>query len=244
MWSLRQTLATLGAYPPSGYNHLPNGFDPANGIRSLFPRNQTLGISVLSDYVFYLNGTTYTSAGDTGQILVIADGAGRWGVGAVGDLDSQAISWAAGFVFNYSNDGDGHGYIIDNANTNAGIVNGFGDPWILQNWPQAFPAGAYLWMWVEITSFKWAFSKGSHAPVSEAAKAANSSFGTLQEFSPSNSRQLPQSTDIAPGDNQVEDPVTNELGNQLGDDPEAYGYGGEPNPNYPNPPPPPPPNYD
>ena len=206
MFSLRKTLANLADFPPDGYNHLPTGFDPAKGIRSLFPPHKSCGISALKNYVFSFTGSAQTPDGNSTAMIVIADGAGRWGIGAVGSLDPLAISWGGGFVFYYSNDGAGHGYVINNANVNAGVVNGFNEPWILQNWPQAFPGGVFPWMWVEDSSFVSAFSHGSPAPVNEAATAANSSFTTLTSFTATNSVQLPPSTDNAPGQDGPRDP--------------------------------------
>ena len=206
MWSLKQTLANLAAYPPDGYNHLPNGFDPAKGIRVLFPSHQSCGVSMLKNFVFSFTGFAETPEGNSAQMLVIADGAGRWGIGAVPSLDPLAVSWAGGFVFNYSNDGNGHGYIVNNANVNAAVVNGFNEPWILQNWCEAFPAGVNLWMWDEDETFVSAFSNPSSGPVNDAATATNSSFKTLQQFTATNSVQLPPSTDNTPGQDGPRDP--------------------------------------
>lgn len=203
MWSLKQTLANLAAYPPNGYNHLPAGFDARKGIRSLFPRDKPCNISSLKNFVFSITGSAQTTT-SSAQMVVIADGAGRWGIGAVPSLDPLSISWAGGFVFNFSNDGNGHGYIVNNANPNAGIVNGFNEPWILQNWCQAFPEGVYLWMWVEDSSFVWAGSDPSHGPVNEAATATNPGFQTLEQFTATANVQLPTPVDPT----QVEDPLT------------------------------------
>jgi hypothetical protein len=209
MWSLKQTLANLAAYPPNGYNHLPDGFDARKGIRSLFPRNEPCNISALKNFVFSLTGSTKTTTGSA-EMVIVADGAGRWGIGAVPSLDPLSISWAGGFVFNYSNDGNGHGYIVNNANVNAGIANGFEEPWILQNWPHAFPEGVYLWMWVEDSTIVSAGSNPSHGPVNEAATATNPSFQTLEQFTATTNVQLPPSTDNAPGEDGAENPFGNE----------------------------------
>jgi hypothetical protein len=209
MMSLKRTLATLADYPPNGYNHLPNGFDPSKGIRSLFPPQKSCGVSALKNYVFSYTGYAQTPEGNSAEMLVMADGAGRWGIGANPSLDPLAISWAGGFVFNYSNDGAGHGYIVNNGNVNAGVVDGFNEPWILQWWPQAFAEGVFLWIWDKDSTFVSAFSGGSYAPVNNAATAANSSFNTLDSFTATNSVQLPSSTDNAPGEDGVEDPFLN-----------------------------------
>jgi hypothetical protein len=206
MWSLKQTLANLAAYPPDGYNHLPNGFDPSKGIRVLFPPHKSCGISTLKNYVFSFTGSTETPEGNTAQMLIIADGAGRWGIGAVASLDPLAISWAGGFCFNYSNDANGHGYVVNNANVNAAVVNGFNESWILQNWCDAFPAGVKLWMWDEDSAFVSAFSNPSFGPVNEAATTTNSSFKTLVQFTATKSVQLPPSTDNTPGQDGPRDP--------------------------------------
>jgi hypothetical protein len=215
MWSLKQTLADLAAYPPNSYNHLPENFDASKGIRSLFPPGQTISITALKNYVISYTGSVQTPEGNSAQMIVIADGAGRWGVGAVPSLDPLAISWAGGFVFKYSNDQNGHGYVINNRNPNAGIVDGFNDPWIMQNWPQAFPASVNLWMWVQDSTFVWAGSGPAPAPVNEAATATNSTLGTLDEFEASSSVQLPPSTDNTPGMDGAQDPFLNGLFIQL-----------------------------
>jgi hypothetical protein len=208
MWSLKQTLANLAAYPPDGYNHLPNGFDPAKGIRSLFPAHKTCNISSLKNYVFSFTGWASTPEHNNAQMLVIADGAGRWGINAIASLDPLAISWAGGFVFKFSSDSAGHGFVINNANVNNGIVNGFNEPWLLENWCDAFPQGVNLWMWVEDTTFVAANPNASKGPANDAATSTNSNFKTLEQFTPTSSVQLPPAPDAAPGQGALEDPLT------------------------------------
>jgi hypothetical protein len=189
MWSLRQTLARLAAYPPNSTNHLPDGFDALDGIRVLFPANQTIGISALSNYVFFYTGTAQTPGRNSAQMSIIADGAGRWNLAAVPNLGPQVISWAGGFVFTYSNDGNGHGYVVSNGNVSAANVGGVGDPWLLENWPQAFVQSADLWIWDATAYFIWAFTQAPPAPIDDAA--TNYGFTGLAPLTVSYDQQLP-----------------------------------------------------
>jgi len=193
MWSLRQTLATLAVYPPNSIDHLPDGFDAANGIRVLFPANQTIGISALSNYVFSFEGTAQTPGGNSAQMAIIADGAGRWNLAIVPDLSPLVIGWAAGFVFTYSapNDGYGHGYVVSTVDLsgNARDVGGVVDPWLLENWPQAFVQTAYLWIWDLTAYFITAFTQAQPAPIEDAATSYG--FTGLAPLNVSYSEELP-----------------------------------------------------
>jgi|HubBroStandDraft_5_1064220.scaffolds.fasta_scaffold02998_7 hypothetical protein len=150
MWSLRNTLATIG-------NHLPDGFSPSDGIRSLFPPAASVTITVLSQYVFTWTGTVYNVPdipGQEAQIFVGADGAGRWFLGWLppdpenpvfdGSFDQRART---GFVFLSPATATARGFIgPEQSVPNTPPPNCFCgvDGWISSNWPQAFPAGIYV----------------------------------------------------------------------------------------------------
>ena len=189
MFSLKQTLANLADYPPNSTDHLPVGFSAASGLRPLFPAHQTVGISALSRYVFSYLGTAQTPAGNSAEMSIIADGAGRWNLAAQPNLSPLVISWAGGFVFTYSDDGAGHGYAVANNDVSAVNVGGVGDPWLPQNWPLAFAGSADLWIWDETSSFISALTKPAPAPVNEAA--TNYGFNALAPLTMVYDQQLP-----------------------------------------------------
>jgi hypothetical protein len=145
MWILKQTLSRIG-------KHLPDGYRITDGTRSLFPPGTQQSISTLSNYVYMSvwNGDAGTDLADADQLvaLVGSDGAGRWfyawlaaEAGSLGEFDINLRS-QAGFVFYYSRDGLGRGY-VDTSRPIATSYNCGLDPWLIANWPQAFPKGVY-----------------------------------------------------------------------------------------------------
>lgn len=158
MWSLRQTLTSIGP-------HLPDGFSAAAGIRSLFPPGRTTGISVLSRYVYTWTADAFVDQQwiETGwpgpaQGFLGADGAGRWFYGWV-PPDQENPCWGSaggfkqraqsGFVFLYSTDGNAHGIVAKSRsvpnpyayppNCYCGV-----DSWLAANWPDVFSQGAHI----------------------------------------------------------------------------------------------------
>jgi hypothetical protein len=99
----------LTLYPP----HFPPGFSPANGIKSLFPTGYTGSISILSAYVYEKAGRVTKLPQYDYSYYVAADGAGRWFFGWTAYISVSGFNLRiqAGFTFNYSNDGFGHGYM-------------------------------------------------------------------------------------------------------------------------------------
>jgi hypothetical protein len=133
MFSLKTKLHNLAP-------HLPQGFKAENGIRSLFPKSYSGSITMLNNYVFMYS---YTGSQNS-SAWVGADGAGRWffawwnanGEWGINDRNQ------AGFVFRFSNDGFGHGYVDTSRPADGATSCNLGiDPWIAENWPQAFAAG-------------------------------------------------------------------------------------------------------
>ena len=170
MWSLRQALTELtqlvtdlsGESPgeiaqfqsvfPQG--HLPDGFDPAQGLRQLFPPGQTVSLASLKNYVFSRNGEVDTT-GIQPFVQVRADGTGNWLLRTDFVFDFPGIyepvvnpRFGIGFVFAFSDDGAGHGYVAadngDGNDSNWCIVTGF-DPWIAKNWITIFAESAALY---------------------------------------------------------------------------------------------------
>jgi len=147
MWSLRQTLSSIGS-------HLPQGFDPSHGIKSLFPPGYVGSISVLSKYVYFRSGRAKTSSNpdDYASYCVGADGAGKWFFSWIGfaydlvgvDIPDAGIRVQAGFVFHFSSDGSGRGY-VDNSRPKyyERSCNSGTDAWIHNNWPKIFASDVY-----------------------------------------------------------------------------------------------------
>lgn len=156
MWGLRATLQGLDQT-----GHLPVGFDPARGIRSLFPSPQKgrINISLLRSYLFSVDGSAATGE-ISGAYHLRADGAGNWLFsGGISTTIANGGSgrWGAGFVFMFSQDNAGHGFVQTGDYDLIGppdaavlqavvfLIKG-GDSWLTANWPQAFakPAGLYI----------------------------------------------------------------------------------------------------
>lgn len=109
MFSLRATLDNRAMPELSSGSHPPLGFDPKNGIRSLFPRSYSGSIKILNTYVF-VNEDLTTASGV--QAFIGADGAGRWFFGWANNADAELNPrYQAGFVFRFSNDVFGHDYV-------------------------------------------------------------------------------------------------------------------------------------
>jgi hypothetical protein len=170
MFSLKTTLQDLAALPPMPptyseevalgiepaprtvypNGHLPSSFDATKGIRSLFPAGENVKLSSLSQYLYAQSGTTSVS-GCTGTFYVRADGAGNWALVAV--VSGSPWQLGVGFVFMFSNDGNGHGITStakqgpDLAFNDAWSVVAQGnDPWIRANWLQLFSNGVWLYL--------------------------------------------------------------------------------------------------
>jgi hypothetical protein len=125
-----------------------------------------MSISVLSRYVFngdeaYLAWPSVwsgynpdpsnlpTTVGSPFSCFLRADGAGRWFFGWIlSDEDMMSginVRRQAGFVFRYSADSLGRGF-VDESRPDAGVYscNAGADPWLVANWPTAFAAGALV----------------------------------------------------------------------------------------------------
>jgi hypothetical protein len=147
MWSLENVLTKL-----KNSGHLPDGFKPTNGIRSLFPAGESISITALNDYVYDSKGTVALGTADvTGNFEVQADGAGRWAF--TWSNKTTETGWStvnfrirSGFVFLFSQDTTGRGYVDSSGSINAPSCNSGTDAWISDNWPKAFAAGARVTM--------------------------------------------------------------------------------------------------
>jgi len=136
----------VGHYLGTVKNHLPKGFNAKNGLRSLFPPGYKGSISPLENYVFRCLSP---QVGDI-QILVGADGDGRWLVASLANAPSDPDIQAS-FVFQHSTDSFGHGFDFDcpspaGAGTPGpqwGWITGV-DPWIKENWPSIFAKSCYF----------------------------------------------------------------------------------------------------
>jgi hypothetical protein len=157
MWSLSQTLQSLAqlhseeARPLFPNGHLPDSFDASKGIRQLFPTSQPISISALKNYLFSLDTQIGAPSESTdANLSVRADGAGNWllAVSFVFQGSPANINprFGAGFVFAFSADGAGHGFVATGDGSQQEVTycqaTGF-DPWIASNWIQLFQGGAY-----------------------------------------------------------------------------------------------------
>jgi hypothetical protein len=137
MFSLRKTLTAIGS-------HLPLGFDATHGIKTLLPSAYKGSISVLLQYIYFKTGVITPKPSETIWYTVGADGAGRWFFSWRARRLFQDINLRlqAGFVFKFSQDSFGHGYVDHSrpslAGANAGICNSGVDNWITSNWPKIF----------------------------------------------------------------------------------------------------------
>ncbi len=153
MWTLSKVLANIE-------DHVPNGFNAQNGIRSLFPSGYSGSIEPLSGYVFsnYFRTTSLDASGNpcNSDLWVMADGTGRWFFGWVYG-QSQANGYRfAGFVFHpFSSDGRYYGYIDDGFPTygdgvpeEVTLCNSGTSAIIAENWPAMFKAGVSINFWI------------------------------------------------------------------------------------------------
>jgi hypothetical protein len=94
-FSLQQTLADIAL-------GLPPGFDPRNGIRSLFPPGTINSIKDLANYHFVFTGTLH-AVGVTCTFTVDAWGSGSYRFfGSASNGDIFDANYAIGFNFNLS----------------------------------------------------------------------------------------------------------------------------------------------
>lgn len=132
MFSLKNFLSTEKS-------HLPIGFDPEHGIRSLFPKDAGT-IKQLEKYVF--RKTSSSTVQNNGvQILFGADGDGRWLLGAaVNFADANSpVSVTISATFKVP-EAAGCSVEITNGGSSAynwAWITGV-DPWIRDNWPDIF----------------------------------------------------------------------------------------------------------
>jgi len=161
MLSLRQTLKNFSSFSegfPQG--HLPAGFDASKGIRSLFPASVVpVSLSLLSSWVTSSSGTTATSI-ITGNFTIEADGTGNWFFSVTlkvvgGDSFLEA---AAGFVFGFSDDKLGRGFVGQPSHIGSTLDTGAAqpqplevtgsDPWIRNHWSQIISNNPEAFFWV------------------------------------------------------------------------------------------------
>jgi hypothetical protein len=141
-------------------DHLPTNWKPSDGLRLLFPAHYSGSISPLRSYVtfFYTQlatqgygedaqGQTYTGPECIGNLWLGVDGEGRWFFGWIYGKSpvSNTAPRQAGFIFKYSPDGAGRGYIdtsrppLFTLSCNAGQ-----DDTIKQNWPAILTGGSRI----------------------------------------------------------------------------------------------------
>ncbi len=141
-FSLRQELSTLRS-------QFPQLFPAGSGIRTHFPTGKTTSISALQRFVFRRGPIILSAGGVESSTTFQANGAGGWllSVRVTEGFEVFNQKWTVSFVFTRSDTNAGHGQSI------SGDLGGFGggqvdqkskqspetgDPWIQQNWPDAF----------------------------------------------------------------------------------------------------------
>lgn len=137
----------VGQYLAAEKNHLPLGFNAKNGLRSLFPPGYQGSISILKNYVYRAE----SQGVDAAQMVVGADGTGRWVFAALVDFSSTnaiQVSWC--FEFSNNKLGLAYGFPIyygtpwDASVTTMWVWCTGVDPWIADNWPQIFAKGCFF----------------------------------------------------------------------------------------------------
>jgi hypothetical protein len=130
-------------------DHLPLKFPVTHGLRTFFPSSPGRFFNLLSvsGYLYY---RTATLTSDSLQAVceLGADGAGRWALkvtfpGGGNDYSAANMDYGVGFMFHYSQDRVGHGYVNLGSHekyteeTFTVVISGF-DDWIAANWIEAF----------------------------------------------------------------------------------------------------------
>jgi len=137
---------------PNG--HLPDTFDPSQGLRSLFPSASAIRLSWLAKYLYSIDGVSATQ-NLSAHFNVRADGAGNWCLRVLIETVGEGRC-GSGFVFMFSADGAGHGLVStgDYGDGDSGSDEGVGvsilahgfDPWIQNNWPNIFVESSFLYL--------------------------------------------------------------------------------------------------
>jgi hypothetical protein len=150
-------MISIGSALSSFRSHLPKDWAPSDGLRSLFPAGYSGSISPLKDYVVfvyhqlatqgYAPGASSPSDSCISNFWVMADGQGRWFFGWIYGESYLSSTYLrqAGFVFKYSPDGNGRGYVdsshppVLTRSCNAGT-----DRVIALNWPKMLTGGIHI----------------------------------------------------------------------------------------------------
>lgn len=144
-WRVREELTSIG-------RDLPDGFDAAKGLRSLFPAKRTAKVAQLKTYrfkePFSLTTGRYRSTGS-----VKATGSGKWvlsGTVTASGAELLPVHYTVGFAFMLPVDGYVRSSfasddlpIHTSTVTREFYVSGQ-DQWIIDNWPAAFAERAVV----------------------------------------------------------------------------------------------------
>jgi hypothetical protein len=125
-------------------SHLPTGFNPRDGLKTLFPQGYAGSIGELQNYVFRMTNTSAFPS-KTAQAIFAADGAGRWllaGTAQFASSDGSADDVQISVTFKYPNTTRGcfieiDSFNVDNSGSAWAWMTGV-DPWIRDNWPDIF----------------------------------------------------------------------------------------------------------
>jgi hypothetical protein len=189
-WSLKRGIKHLSG-------HLPAGYAPSQGVRKLFPQGYAGSISPLKGYIFamfarvathYDFGPSDNYYGSAANAYVMADGLGNWFFSWLWwpVALNQGYSRHAGFTFRLSDGGDAHVWVDTTTPNSETLSCASGvDPWIANNWPAVFKAGANVTLIDQTTSdFSAVWTSAGFAAGADinlhggATPAANTSTGT------------------------------------------------------------------
>jgi hypothetical protein len=142
MMSLRKAISTIGS-------DLPDGFEAASGVRSLFPAGQNAAVSQLQGYRFkHPLALTTSLLACTGTVK--ATGSGTWVLSGTVTADGTElipVHYDVGFAFKspvdgFVRSGFANGEIPIHTGTISRDFYASGrDDWIVEHWPTAFAAG-------------------------------------------------------------------------------------------------------
>jgi len=177
--------------------HVPKGFDAKKGVAKMFPGKRPCGMSTLQGAVYsFGSASAATPSGEvSGTCLVMADMCGNWFFDFyMVTEEGSSGTWGAGFVFDYSNDGVGHGCTATGPYNNADDMVGCtsqsisgNDPWIFANWSDLIAQGIRIGIGNDT---------GSSPPDIVKYTLDGSAFATLQNLAGAQASPIAQSVNV------------------------------------------------
>jgi len=182
--------------------HIPSGFNAKKGVKKSFMilnGGPSCKMSQLDGAVHsFGKASANTPSGEVmGTYLVMADWCGNWFFDFY--MVTQAGgsgAWGAGFVFDYTNDGAGHGYTTtggySNGSDSVGCTNqsiSGNDPWVRENWAKLTAGSIH----VGVGNYTGLFG-GTPDIVSYTLQGTG--FATLKNLGGANPSPVNQGTDV------------------------------------------------